>query len=421
MINQVIGLCRWMMNVTNRKVVGRMKEQIAKLMYVWIVNCFSLLSKRLPVKKRLVYLMSFPKNENGFLKNFMEQSPNIEVVLLYDENCKEEAKAFEKMGAKTYLLTSTIPFLKRAVNELMQAKVIVCDNYFPLLAGFYPKKKTTIIQLWHANGAIKRFGLEDPTAMKRSFLDRKRFKQVYKRFDEYIVGSEYMGKVFQKSYGATEKQIIPIGYPRSDVYFNEEDIESKRTHFYEIYPHLKNKKIILYAPTYRENSNAGYPLDIPLMFKELGNSYAVLMKKHPKSLEHIVVDGYKDFFYADLDDFKTEELMTVAECLITDYSSVPFDFTLLENAKKIIFYWYDQEDYEKQTGIQNGFIEYVPGEIVHTMEEVVSVIKSENDNEKMFNKFNQKWNTYNDGWAKYRLVNYIQKKISGSEARGVLK
>lgn len=407
------------MNVTNRKVVERMKEQLAKLMYVWIVTCLSFLSKRLPVKKRLVYLMSFPKNENGFLKTFIELSPNVEVVLLYDENCNEEAKAFEEIGAKIYLMTSTIPFLKRAVYELMQAKVIVCDNYFPLLAGFYPKKETTIIQLWHANGAIKRFGLEDPTAMKRSFLDRKRFKQVYNRFDEYIVGSEYMGKVFQNSYGATERQIIPIGYPRSDVYFNEKNIESKRTHFYEVYPHLKNKKIILYAPTYRENSNGGYPLDVPMMFNKLGKDYVVLMKKHPKSLEHVVVDGYKDFFYADLDNFKTEELLTVAECLITDYSSVPFDFTLLKNAKKIIFYWYDQKTYEKLTGIQKGFIECVPGEIVHTMEEVVSAIEKED--KQMFNEFNQKWNTYNDGWAKYRLVKYIQKKINGSEARGVLK
>ena len=419
MINQAAGLFRWIMNVTNRKVVERMKEQVAKLMYVWIVNCFSFLSKRLPVKKRLVYLMSFPKNENGFLKTFMEQSPNIEVVLLYDENCKEEAKVFEKMGAKTYLMTSTIPFLKRAVNELMQAKVIVCDNYFPLLAGFYPKKETTVIQLWHANGAIKKFGLEDPTAMKRSFLDRKRFKQVYNRFNEYIVGSEYMGKVFQNSYGAAEHQIIPMGYPRSDVYFNEKVIESNRTHFFEVYPYLKDKKIILYAPTYRENSKEGYPLDIPLMFKELGNDYAVLMKKHPKSLEYVVVDGYKDFFYADLDDFKTEELMTVAECLITDYSSVPFDFTLLKNAQKIVFYWYDQEDYEKGTGIQKDFTECIPGKVAHTMEEVVFAIKAEN--KKTFKEFNQKWNTYNDGCAKYRLVNYIQKKISGSEARGVLK
>lgn len=408
-----------MTNVINRKVVESMKEQLAKLMYVWIVTCFSILSKRLPVKKRLVYLMSFPKNENGFLKTFMEQNSNIEVVLLYDENCKEEAKAFEKMGAKIYLMTSTIPFLKTAISELMQAKVIVCDNYFPLLAGFYPKKETTIIQLWHANGAIKRFGLEDPTAMKRSFLDRKRFKQVYKRFDEYIVGSEYMGKVFQNSYGASEKQIIPMGYPRSDVYFNEKVIESNRTHFFEVYPQLKDKKIILYAPTYREDPIDGYPLDIPMMFNELGQDYVILMKKHPKSLEHVVIDGYNEFFYADLDGFKTEELMMVTDYLITDYSSVPFDFTLMKNAKKIIFYWYDQNDYENKTGIQKEFIECVPGEIVHIMDEVIAAIKTED--KKVFNEFNQKWNTYNDGCAKQRLVNYIQEKISDSESRGVLK
>src|SRR5699024_2456680 len=116
-------------------------------------------------------------------------------------------------------ITSSIGFLKQAVSILMQAKVILCDNYFPLLAGFFPHQETTIIQLWHANGAIKRFGLEDPTAMSRSKLDNVRFKQVYKRFDEYIVGSDKMGKVFQRSYGAEPRNIKALGNPRTDVYF----------------------------------------------------------------------------------------------------------------------------------------------------------------------------------------------------------
>lgn len=363
--------------------------------------------------------MSFPKNENGFLEKFIEQNPTVEVILFFEENCRQDAEKFEYNGTKIYLMDNSIPFLKKAVFELMQAKVIICDNYFPFLAGFFPKKETTIIQLWHANGAIKKFGLEDPTSMKRSLFDHIRFKQVYKRFDEYIVGSESMGKVFQKSYGAERNQIIPLGYPRSDIYFDKQHIEASKQHFFDIYPNLKNKKLILYAPTYREFAEEGYPLDIPLMEEKLGSDYAILMKKHPKALKHAVVDGYKNFFYADLDGFKTEELMFVAETLITDYSSVPFDFTLVENAKKIIFYWYDEERYKQQTGIQEIFMDCIPGRIIHTNEELIKTIKKDNANE--FNEFNQKWNTYNDGCAQQRLVSYIQKKINGSEARGVLK
>lgn len=350
--------------------------------------------------------MSFPKNNNGFLEQLIEETPNVEIIVLFEENCQHEANKLESQGVRTVPITSSIGFLKQAVSILMQAKVVLCDNYFPLLAGFFPHQETTIIQLWHANGAIKRFGLEDPTAMSRSKLDNIRFKQVYKRFDEYIVGSDKMGKVFQRSYGAEPRNIKALGNPRTDVYFDEQQMQEKREHFFETYPELKGRKIILYAPTYRNDQEEEYPFDVRRLYEVLGEEYAILMKKHPHILSKPIQNEYRHFFYGDLAQYKIEDLLAVTHILITDYSSVPFDFTLLDNAENILFYCYDLEEYDHVTGLQIDFEEWAPGEVVRSMDELITEIQKIKRTD--FKDFNSKWNTYNDGHAKERLIQHVK-------------
>ncbi|SEL18402.1 CDP-glycerol glycerophosphotransferase, TagB/SpsB family [Carnobacterium iners] len=385
-----------------------MKKQVAKILYVWLIRFYSFFLKPLKVKKKLVYLMSFPKNENGLLGTFIEQNPTIEVTLFYEKSCECEAAQFKKIGVTAYPIKKSLGFIKKAVPLFMQARVILCDNYFPILAGLSLQKETTVIQIWHANGAIKRFGLEDPATKARSSFDIKRFEQVYQQIDEYIVGSKMMGQVFQNSYNAVEESIVPIGYPRSDIYFEKNRIRQKREYFYKKFPELRGRKIILYAPTYREDKLGVYPLDIKHLYEELGNEYVLIMKKHPHIITPLVENHYESFFYDNVHDFSIEDLLVVTDCLITDYSSVPFEFTLLDNAKKIIFYCYDQDAYNQRTGIQRNFKEWAPGEIVSSMDGVIAAIKKENKID--FNQFNEKWNTYNDGHSKERVIKHIQKK-----------
>lgn len=381
-------------------------EQLAKIMYVWLIRFFSLLSKPLRVKKRIIYLMSFPKNNNGLLEDLVNEFSDSEIWILFEESCKKEVNLIKNERIHFLPISTTFSFLKKAIPLLMGAKVILCDNYFPFLAGLYPRKETKIIQFWHANGAIKRFGLEDPTAMKRSNFDQRRFKQVYKRFDEYVVGSEMMGKVFQRSYGAKSNNIKLLGNPRTDIYFNKEAILEKQKRFFQEFPKLKGRKIILYAPTYRNDMEKEYPLDVRRLYGVLGDEYAILMKKHPHILERPIQNEYKDFFYGNLNHYKIEDLLVVSDILITDYSSVPFDFTLLDNAKKIIFYCYDLEEYNQTTGVQHDFKKWIPGEIAYSMDDVIEQLQK--DNQYDFSDFNYNWNSHNDGCAKKRLIAYIK-------------
>lgn len=386
-----------------------MKQQVAKLIYVWLVRFFSMVYKKYPLKKRLTYLMSFKNNENGLLKTFIKQNSDVEIVVFYTENCEEEAKEFKKLGAAIFLLNQSPFLIKKTISELIQSRVILCDNYFPILAGFFPDNGTTIIQLWHANGAIKCFGLEDHSIKSKSIFDRVRYKQVYKRFDEYIVGSKMMGKVFQRSYMAKKEDILYLGFPRTDVFFNKEYLEKKKEYIYEKYPELLNKKIILYAPTYREKNPNLFVLDTQKMYEELGSNYALLIKVHPHVIDNYKKSELTGFVYDDIKEFKTEDILTITDCLITDYSSIPFDYSLLDNSKKIIFYCYDKKDYNETVGIQKHFSEWAPGDIVYNLDELLISIKKENNNK--FIEFNKQWNTYNDGNSRKRVIQHLEKKF----------
>lgn len=98
----------------------------------------------------------------------------------------------------------------------------------------------------------------------------------------------------------------------------------------------------------------------------------------------------------------TNDLLTVTDTLVTDYSSVAFDFTLLPNAKSLIFFMFDMKNYQKNPGIQDNFMHWLPTKPVTTIHDLRDqIIHSESTN---FSDFNHYWNTYNDGHATDRVI-----------------
>lgn len=380
-------------------------EQLKKVFYIFIVQLSSFIFRKKKVKRTIVYLMSFPRNGNSLIKEMLNKQENYEFIIVYAHNCQEEAEKYQKQGVKIFPITQSLNFMFNIIPKIISAKIIICDNYFPFLAGIKKNKRTTIIQIWHANGAIKCFGWEDHNTNNRTLMDKKRFTKVYNNFDEYIVASDIMGDVFKRSYAAEAHKIKKIGYPRSDVYFDKESVKRKRKRFYKQYPELKNKRIILYAPTYRDLKNETYPLDIERLKEKFGKDSVLLMKQHPHIINSLKEERTSDFFYHQFKKFKIEDLLAVTDCLITDYSSIPFDFTLLDNAKKIIFYWFDYKKYEKNIGIQTDFKTLAPGKIAYTMDDLVTAL-SEKDSED-FTHFNKNYNKYNDGKATKRFIEHI--------------
>ncbi|WP_311406987.1 CDP-glycerol glycerophosphotransferase family protein [Liquorilactobacillus uvarum] len=386
-----------------------------KIIYIWLVRFFSFLftSKK---PKLVIYLMSFGNNNNFILKLSKKCASKKErLIVLYYPNCKRAASELNTAGVETVCFTEGLHFILVELRLVLNAKLLFCDNYYAFLAGCrFDHRKTKVVQVWHANGAVKSFGWQEPKTLMRSLADKKRFQEVYDQFDDYVVGSTKMAAIFVRSYHVKKDKMLILGYPRSDKFSHPEWVLQKRKLFYQRYPDLKDKEIILYAPTYREGNNGVY-IDLPPSFFEstnhLDEKQVLIIKLHP----HLGESGQaiRKRFAANkkvlwLDDLLTEEILPVTDRLITDYSSVIFDYSLLKNAKEILFYCYDLEEYQDKIGIQPDFEQWLPGSLLKTTKELFSALKQplgQND----LSEFNKLWNTRNDGYAAERIIKHYLK------------
>ena len=382
-----------------------------KIIYMWLVSFFSLINK-VKNPQNITYLMSFNGNHDFIvqLAKFAQQNHH-KLVILYTPNCRDCISRLRDLNVETFRFKDSFSFLFHHLSKVMNSKLLFCDNYFAFLGGcHFDHSKTHIVQLWHADGAIKTFGWEEPKTQKRSQADKRRFQKVYDQFDEYPVGSEKMGKVFVQSYHVPFTKMSLRGYPRSDQLFDKQNQLKIQKEILMTYPILKGKEILLYAPTYRENNNGNVALQFPNDFEKvimnLQNNQRLIIKLHPhlKSLEVKLKEKFKNKKIVWVDSFTMNDLLLITDRLITDYSSVIFDYSLLPTAKEIIFYCYDWDQYSKEIGIQADFKEWAPGPILNTTVDLVNelampLLKTD------FSEFNNLWNTFNDGKATQRILN----------------
>lgn len=364
---------------------------ILKAIYMVGVKFYSHIISNLKTKDKVVYLMSFPDNNQELLEKLNKEN---QIVVYFTNDTVIDRNYLKKLKIEHHSLNSLLG-LKKAVRDVTRSRITICDNYFPFLGAVRKKKDRFIFQIWHATGAIKCFGLEDKQITSRSKADRKRFKNVYQAYDYFIVASKAMGDVFKRSYGAKEDQILYLGFPRTDALFKE-GLTSQKS----------SKKTILYLPTYRENQNKLPSFDPEFFRERYSKEYQLVIKLHPH-IANLAKDKKNDDFVIWQTSHSTESWLKEADILITDYSSVAYDFALIHPEGKLIFYWYDEQDYHQTTGIQTNMKATLPSPICYNEKEIIEVI--EDDEKTDLTKFNQVWNTYNDGQVIDRIVKMISK------------
>lgn len=376
--------------------------------------------KRIKDPQDVVYLMSFAGNEH-LIKAFADLANQLgrKFTVLYLPQCQAAAAKLAAKGIQTIEFANGFDFVFHKLQLVMRARLLLCDNYYAFLSGCaFDHQQMHVVQLWHANGAIKTFGWEELTTFQRSAADKCRFQKVYDQFDEYLVGSKKMAQVFAQSYHVPQTRMNVIGYPRTDELFDKNWQMQVSRNIKQKYPDIVGKEIILYTPTYREDKTGKPTMNLPEDFKrfvnQLSDNQRLIIKLHPhvKAAEKQLKYQLNSDKVIWIDDFSTNDLLLVADRLITDYSSVIFDYSLLPNAKQILFYCYDYDQYAQQVGVQADFKSWIPGKMVMTTAELINEIHQPlavTD----FTQFNQLWNTANDGHATERVLQaelkYIQK------------
>ncbi|MDD5934723.1 MAG: CDP-glycerol glycerophosphotransferase family protein, partial [Clostridiales bacterium] len=225
--------------------------------------------------------------------------------------------------------------------------------------------------------------------------------------------NQFSSDVFRQAF-AFDGEMLEIGYPRNDVLFqknNEHDLLVLK----KKYNLPLDKKILLYAPTWRDNSyydKASYkmdaPLDYDLLYEKLSKDYVILIKYHYMVKEKLDFSKYHGFYRVMDSSYDISELYLVSDLLITDYSSVMFDYSILK--RPMIFYVYDLEEYKDELrGFYFDFVKEAPGPLVMSTEELVDQVlqfDSKRFNEK-YQDFCIKYHTFEKGNASKCAINTL--------------
>ncbi|CAM3954247.1 CDP-glycerol glycerophosphotransferase family protein [Mesobacillus thioparans] len=302
--------------------------------------------------------------------------------------------------------------IKATYHLATSAKFIIDDFYIPVYF-IKPRKGTEVIQLWHAAGIFKKFGLSTvgkPFGPSPEYLKHVRVHSNYSRL--YVSSSEVI-PYYSEAFGMDENRIFPLGLPRTDYFFRSYQ-GTLADRFYSHYPDLKGKKLILYAPTYRGRSHYQgafkCPIDFNMLEEKLGNEYAVLIHLHPYMKVPDMSDHH--FVYHFLNDYDIQELMYLADVLVTDYSSVIFDFSLLE--KPMAFFAHDLDEYARERDFYLDYKNMVPGPVFDRTEALAEWIKRNEYSMDTIKRFQERFFDYRDGRASERIVQHIlSEEISG--------
>lgn len=371
--------------------------------YSIYLSVLGVLFKPVKPKNHLTLLVSFEENAQALIRSYKAHAESLsyEMTVLYTRHAVSLKKELEGVGS--FYLNEKHPLhLLKAVLILFKSKVVITDNYFLMTSVLNRRPQTTCIQVWHANGSLKKFGLEDVTNQNRPASDISRFKKVYRSFDFVTVGSDAMADVFKKSFGLRDGQLLKTGVPLTDVYYEEHKPELK---------HKWPKKIILYAPTFRDYDMQSFrlPFTEEQLTNALNGEYMLLVKLHPAVLHHISA-SFESELIKNVSDMRLHDLLKAADILITDYSSVPFEFALLN--KPIFFFTYDLEEYDRKRGLIDNYTSVIPGKACHDSEALLEEMTKKPFRAEEMKRFSDKWNMYSDGNSSSKLLQFAEEQIT---------
>ena len=357
--------------------------------------------------------------------------------------------------------------------EIMRSRVIVTDDYVRYLRYFPLRKDQKVIQLWHACGAFKKFGRYG-TNLKES-VDLASHAQ----YDLVCVSGRAVRDIYADSFGIDREKVRALGAPRTDIFFDREKQEQVREAVYARYPQLRGRRVVLYAPTFRDSaaaaaaqrpadaapvymsardeavapaqhdgdeaalalaqqnvdSAAAAPaqqnggeaatgaavsaaagravfrpeLDFDRLSEHLPDDMVFLVRPHPIMTAPVLTKTYDNVL--EVRDLPTNDLMFVSDLMVTDYSSVIFEYSLLK--KPMLFYCYDLDSYDR--GFYLKYPDDLPGDVLRTQAELEERLSSD-DLSRLgdgYEEFAERYMSACDGKSSRRIADIINRYMAG--------
>ncbi|RWR04796.1 CDP-glycerol glycerophosphotransferase family protein [Siminovitchia fortis] len=371
---------------------------------------------KLPRKKNVIMFESFHGKQysdspRAIYEYMKENKLPYDMYWMAD---RRHLSTFEKLPDVQYVKRLSLKW----IFLMARAKYWVTNARLPL---WLPKPKETVyVQTWHGT-PLKRLGV-DIEEVHMPGTDTQKYKNNFlfeaSKWDYLVSPNAYATEIFKRAFGF-DKKVIESGYPRNDFLINHNNPE-KVAELKKTCGLPADKKVVLYAPTWRDNQfyakgkyKFNLKMDLEQMKEEIGDQYVIVLRMHYLVAENLDLTGFEDFVFDFSNHEDIRELYLIADLLITDYSSVFFDYANLK--RPMIFFVYDIEEYrDNLRGFYFDFEKKAPGPLVKTTDEIIREIKDIDENgftltnniEEFYNKFCY----LEDGHASERVIREVFEK-----------
>jgi CDP-ribitol ribitolphosphotransferase len=313
--------------------------------------------------------------------------PDVETVLAL------EPYSYGLRGKLGYALR-----LVRGMYLLRTSPLVVVDNAWLPVHVAPHGSRTVVVQVWHAEGALKRFGLDSVRPLaepERTFLHRY--------YDWVVTSGEASRAPWSRALRTPLERVLALGSPRTDFLHDEAAVTATRERVLAEHPVLRDRRVILYAPTFRgrgKGKRPGVGLDVARIRAALPASDALVLKSHPNLDRRLVpTDGFDAVIEPRLD---LNEVLTACDVVITDYSSAVFDVALLR--RRLVLLVGDLADYERDPGLYLDMRTEMIGTQVTDTDGVIDAIREDRFDLAPYDAFIERHLGASDGSASRRFV-----------------
>ena len=326
-----------------------------------------------PIRRRVVLATSHADRVGGnlaFIRDELARRAPAEPVVVLAFRHRSGARG--RIAAMWHALRSGF--------HLATARVFVVDDYFFAMYVIHSRPGTTRVQVWHAAGAFKRFGY---SVLDRSFgADEALVERVpiHANYDLCLVSAAAIAPHYAEAFRVPlDRFTSGVGIPRTDLFFDETRRDRAVADVRRRYPILAGRRVVLYAPTFRGDSVTAARdaelLDLRVLAAAIGEDHVLLLRLHPFIRRRATLDPDLAGFVIDVSDHPDiNELMLVSDVLVTDYSSVIFEFALL--GRPIAFLAPDRAAYVGERGFYLDFPADMPGPVFETTTALAAYLRA---------------------------------------------
>lgn len=375
--------------ITNQSIGRKKLKGDLALIYSQIYSHYKV------VPNRVTFLSNRRDDLTGnfeYIYNILKEDKSLEFQFLLDPT------PFHRMKNKN---------IRKFAKLVATSSVVVIDDFYGYLSLVPKKEEVKLIQVWHACGAFKTFGFSrmgKPGGPKQTTMN-------HRDYDYAVVSSENISRYYAEGFGISPEKVIATGVPRTDIFFDDSTKQRIKEEFYQSYPQLKDKKIMLFAPTFRGKGklSGSYPVkrfDLRTIYQRTNGEYAIIVKLHPfikKKFE--IPEEYKDYILDFSSKSELNDLLFVTDLLVSDYSSAIFEASLLDIP--MIFYAYDLDKYISSRDFYCEYKSFLPGKITYDLKGLIDAVNEQDFEVEKIAPFRDKFFDIQDGKSSQRVADLI--------------